>query len=72
MDDQTEQEWLEGHSEFGTGLFLRDGSKTHTPNITHAQCVELGADAIAFKWVPDDIATLEELQASCSSCERAD
>lgn len=71
MDDQTEKAWLEGHSSTGTGvLLIKSGDKTYVPNLTYAECVERCADVLAFKWVPDDIATFEELRAtSCSTCE---
>lgn len=70
MDNQTERRWVEATSDDdeGTGIFLKQGSptpiKSFEQDMTYAECVARGQSAIAFKWVPHDIASFSALQAA--------
>lgn len=60
MNDQTDLSWVKPDIT-GTGIFLfernpRPADKVLMPGITYQQCLERGASALAFKWVPTHIA----------------
>jgi hypothetical protein len=69
MHNQTEQSWIKNlkPTTLGTGVILECSEDTgavqkiFVQNITYEQCLHRGKDAYAFKWVPHQIATYEEL-----------
>lgn len=72
MRDQTKPEWrsqgLEGKS--GTGVFLiidvtGQKKKTVDANLTYDECK--ARDVLAFKWVPESIATSDAIMGA--KCE---
>lgn len=74
MKNQTEDGWLKnvGPEDLGTGIFLladRNSSsatkKVLVENITYIECLQRGELAIAFKWVPHNVANYEELIMTC-------
>ncbi|MCL5999203.1 MAG: hypothetical protein M1546_24535 [Chloroflexi bacterium] len=73
MKNQTDPNWLEGlqPEQLGTGLFLLPDVFSEryaamivaaVPQITYPQCVLRGMFAVAYKWVPERIASFEQLQ----------
>lgn len=75
MDNQTNPEWLiELTSEsLGTGMFLipdvfseEFGAMTASAvrRITYSNCIQRGMFTVAFKWVPERVATYESLRKS--------
>jgi hypothetical protein len=60
-------------SKTGTGMFLvptfssgRLASEVHaTRSISYEQCVAWGQKCIAFKWVPDDVESYEDILNGC-------
>ncbi len=83
MDDQTDPNDLAAAKpdELGTGVFLylQDPASTQgltrkefVLKVTHSYCVQRGADALAFRWVPHSVmAELQVLTSSCSgACKR--
>jgi hypothetical protein len=74
VHDQTEKQWLEGRfSEVGTCICLKkSGEKRVIPKVTYQECLKVSEEWTAFKWVPEDVATYEELKAGCSLGETAE
>jgi hypothetical protein len=67
-NDQTEEHWSGYFAESrGTGIFLvksvetGTSEKVLTPDLTYAECRSRGERALAFKWVPDPVATVRTL-----------
>lgn len=75
QQNQTDPKWLDKSDpdKKGTGLFVIADVSTVEPdaittvvieNITYKQCVGHGYLAIAFKWVPHNIATLQQMRGA--------
>jgi hypothetical protein len=76
MRNQTDPSWITGpENEMGTGIFLIPNveseqigavRKVFVPDLTYVDCARRGILAVAFKWVPQRIASFQVLnQSSC-------
>ena len=69
MDNQTLAKYISRH-DLGTGIFgyldkiLLRLRKEFVRDISYEECVERGKEAEVFKWVPNNVASLEEIRAS--------
>ena len=69
MHDQTEKQWLDERRFGGVGtcvcLLKEGGHKRLIPKVTYQECLKVAASEwLAFKWVPETVASYEELQES--------
>lgn len=81
MDNQTNPEWLReiNADTMWTGIFLVPDVHSEVeaelialavPTITYTSCVHRGAYTVGFKWVPEQVASYEEIIFS-SACNGA-
>jgi hypothetical protein len=67
--NQTREEWTSQADARGTGIFVREHPggglqpKQFVENLSYADCILQGTRAVAFKWVPESVATVSELKA---------
>ncbi len=66
-DDQTEPTWLVGTTSetLGTGMFVGSNRKKEfIPDLTYAECIQLGQSFAVFRWIPHSIISYEKLIGS--------
>jgi hypothetical protein len=72
LQDQTDPNWLGQPDELGTGIFLvpdvtkavpRAVNKMWVQTITYTDCQIRGTLTVAFKWVPNRVASFIDMQS---------